>query len=45
MAGHRLKLAGKSGASNQMAINVNDRIDNPSEADVEHYVGLEHLDP
>ena len=29
----------------QMAVNVNDRIDNPSEADVEHYVGLEHLDP
>lgn len=27
-----------------MAINVNDRIDNPAEADVEHYVGLEHLD-
>lgn len=29
----------------QMAINVNDRIDNPAEADVERYVGLEHLDP
>ncbi len=28
----------------QIAVNVNDRIDNPSEADVEHYVGLEHLD-
>ena len=28
----------------QMAIMVNDRIDNPAEADVEHYVGLEHLD-
>ncbi|MBZ0170231.1 EcoKI restriction-modification system protein HsdS [Candidatus Methylomirabilis lanthanidiphila] len=28
----------------QMAIMVNDRIDNPAEADVEHYIGLEHLD-
>jgi type I restriction enzyme S subunit len=28
----------------QMAIMVNDRIDNPAEANVEHYVGLEHLD-
>src|SRR5262245_22380552 len=28
----------------QIAINVNERIDNPTEADVEHYVGLEHLD-
>jgi hypothetical protein len=26
-----------------MVVNVNDRIDNPAEADVEHYVGLEHL--
>jgi restriction endonuclease S subunit len=29
----------------QIAINVNERIDNPAEANVEHYVGLEHLDP
>lgn len=29
----------------QMATNVNDRINDPSEADVEYYVGLEHLDP
>lgn len=29
----------------QMAENVTDRIDNPSEAGVERYVGLEHLDP
>ena len=29
----------------EMAINVNDRIDDPSKADVEYYVGLEHLDP
>ncbi len=28
----------------QMAVMINDRIDNPSEADVERYVGLEHLD-
>ena len=28
----------------QMAINVNTRIDNPSESGMEHYVGLEHLD-
>lgn len=28
----------------QIAINVNDRVDNPAEAGVEHYVGLEHLD-
>ena len=29
----------------QMATNVNVRIDNPSESGVEYYVGLEHLDP
>ena len=28
----------------QMAVMVNDRIDNPAEANVEHYVGLEHLE-
>lgn len=28
----------------QMAVIVNDRIENPAEADVAHYVGLEHLD-
>jgi type I restriction enzyme, S subunit len=28
----------------EMALMVNDRIDDPSEADVEYYVGLEHLD-
>ncbi len=28
----------------QMAIMVNDRIDNPSEANVDRYIGLEHLD-
>lgn len=28
----------------QMAVVSNERIDNPAEANVEHYVGLEHLD-
>jgi restriction endonuclease S subunit len=28
-----------------MAENIGDRVDNPSEAGVERYVGLEHLDP
>lgn len=28
----------------QMATNINVRIDNPSESGMEHYVGLEHLD-
>lgn len=28
-----------------MATNVNIRVDNPSESGMEHYVGLEHLDP
>lgn len=29
----------------QIATQINDRVDNPSEAGVERYVGLEHLDP
>lgn len=29
----------------EIAKQVNDRVDNPAEADVERYVGLEHLDP
>jgi len=29
----------------QMAMQVSDRVDNPAEAGVERYVGLEHLDP
>lgn len=28
----------------QIATNVNERIDNPSESDLEYYVGLEHID-
>lgn len=29
----------------EMAVLVKDKIDNPAEADVDRYVGLEHLDP
>ena len=29
----------------QMAVQVKDKIDNPAEADVDRYVGLEHIDP
>src|SRR5436853_3030115 len=29
----------------EMAVMINDRIDDPAEAGVEYYVGLEHLDP
>jgi len=29
----------------QMAESISDRVDNPSEANVSYYVGLEHLDP
>lgn len=29
----------------QIAENINVRVDNPSEAGVDVYVGLEHLDP
>lgn len=44
MSNQTLKPGWKRWRFDQMAINVNDRIDNPAEADVEHYVGLEHLD-
>lgn len=44
MSEQTLKPGWKRWHFDQMAINVNDRIDNPAEADVEHYVGLEHLD-
>lgn len=43
MSNQTLKPGWKRWRFDQMAINVNDRIDNPAEADVEHYVGLEHL--
>lgn len=45
MTDQKLKSGWKIWRFDQMAVNVNDRIDNPSDADVEHYVGLEHLDP
>ncbi|MEC4985312.1 MAG: hypothetical protein SAJ37_15505 [Oscillatoria sp. PMC 1068.18] len=28
-----------------MAVNVKTKIDDPSKADVDYYIGLEHLDP
>ncbi|WP_197488570.1 restriction endonuclease subunit S [Methylomonas koyamae] len=40
-----LKPGWKVWRFDQMATNVNVRIDNPSESGMEHYVGLEHLDP
>lgn len=39
-----LKSGWKIWRFDQMATNVNARIDNPSESGMEHYVGLEHLD-
>lgn len=39
-----LKPGWKIWRFDQMAINVNVRIDKPSESGMEHYVGLEHLD-
>lgn len=38
------KLGWKVWRFDQIATNVNARIDNPSESGMEHYVGLEHLD-
>ncbi|QXP84414.1 restriction endonuclease subunit S [Methylococcus sp. ANG] len=40
-----LKPGWKDWRFEQIATNVNVRIDNPSESGMEHYVGLEHLDP
>ncbi len=40
----RLKRGWRTWRFDQMAVMINDRIDNPADADVEHYVGLEHLD-
>lgn len=40
----RLKPGWKVWRFDEMATNVNVRIDNPSESGMEHYVGLEHLD-
>jgi type I restriction enzyme, S subunit len=39
-----LKLGWKVWRFDQMATNVNARIDNPSESGMTHYIGLEHLD-
>lgn len=44
MAEKNLKPGWKVWRFDQMATNVNVRIDNPSESGMEHYVGLEHLD-
>lgn len=43
--GRNLKPGWKTWCFDQIAINVNERIDDPSKAGVEYYVGLEHLDP
>lgn len=40
----KLKKGWRTWRFDQMAVMVNDRIDNPSEAGVDRYVGLEHLD-
>ena len=45
MADKNLKSGWKIWRFDQIATNVNVRIDNPSESGKEHYVGLEHLDP
>jgi type I restriction enzyme S subunit len=45
MTNMKLKTGWKVWRFDQMATNVNVRIDNPSESGMEHYVGLEHLDP
>lgn len=44
MKNESLKPGWKVWRFDQMATNVNVRIDNPSESGMEHYVGLEHLD-
>ncbi len=45
VAEKKLKPGWKVWRFDQIATNVNGRIDNPSESGVEYYVGLEHLDP
>ncbi len=40
-----LKPGWKMWRFDQMATNVNVHIDNPCEFGMEHYVGLEHLNP
>ncbi len=41
----KLKKGWKTWSFDQMATMVNERVDNPEDAGVEYYVGLEHLDP
>lgn len=43
-ASKTLKLGWQTWRFDQMATNVNVRVDNPSESGMAHYVGLEHLD-
>lgn len=45
MPNNKLKPGWKIWRFDQIATNVNVRIDKPSESGMEHYVGLEHLDP
>ncbi len=45
MGSGRLKPGWTRLAFGDIAISVNDRIDNPADAGVQRYVGLEHLDP
>lgn len=45
MPDNKLKPGWKIWRFDQIATNVNVRIDKPSESGMEHYVGLEHLDP
>ena len=45
MKDKNLKPGWRTWRFEQMATNVNVRIENPSESGMEHYVGLEHLDP
>jgi restriction endonuclease S subunit len=45
VAEKNLKPGWKVWRFDQMATNVNVRIDDPSKSGMEHYIGLEHLDP
>ena len=44
LAETRMKRGWRKFRFDEVATNVNERVDNPSEAGVEYYVGLEHLD-
>ena len=45
MIEQKMKPGWKRWRFDQIATNINVRVDNPSESGMEHYVGLEHLDP